>query len=109
KKIATEERSLVVTGDRVWILPLDDGRTTETTPAPPVHSAPSTQHSALIQVGVIERVEPRHGVLTRASKGREHVLVANVDQVVIVVALKEPELKLHLIDRYLASAQQGDI
>jgi ribosome biogenesis GTPase len=37
------------------------------------------------------------------------VLVANVDQVVIVIALKEPELKQHLIDRYLASAEQGGI
>src|SRR5262249_28735777 len=59
--------------------------------------------------GFIEGVEPRHGILTRASRGREHVLVANVDQVVIVVALKEPYLKPHLIDRYLASAEQGEI
>ena len=59
--------------------------------------------------GVIERVEPRHGLLTRASRGREHVQVANVDQVVFVVSLVEPDLKPHLIDRYLASAEQGGI
>jgi ribosome biogenesis GTPase len=59
--------------------------------------------------GVIERVEPRHGLLTRASRGREHVLVANVDQVVIVMSLVEPDLKPHLIDRYLVSAEQGGI
>ena len=85
KSLSTDERSIVATGDRVWILPLPGN------------------------AGVIERVEPRHGILTRASRGREHVLVANVDQVIIVVALKEPELKLHLIDRYLASAEQGGI
>ena len=85
KSLSTDVRSIVSTGDRVWILPLPG------------------------DVGVIERVEPRHGILTRASRGREHVLVANVDQVVIVMALKEPELKLHLIDRYLASAEQGGI
>ena len=62
---------------------------------------------AVASDGVIERA--RHGILTRASRGREHVLVANVDQVVIVIALKEPELKPHLIDRYLASAAQGGI
>src|SRR5262249_48575150 len=39
----------------------------------------------------------------------EQVLVANVDQVVFVVSLLEPELKPHLIDRYLASAAQGQI
>ncbi len=85
KSISTDERSIVATGDRVWILPVP------------------------IDEGVIERVEPRHGILTRASRGREHVLVANVDQVVIVIALKEPDLKQHLIDRYLASAAQGNI
>ena len=37
------------------------------------------------------------------------MLVANVDQVVIVVSLVEPDLKPHLIDRYLASAEQGGI
>src|SRR5262249_24951407 len=59
--------------------------------------------------GMIERVEPRHGVLTRASRRREHVLVANVDQLVIVISLVEPELKPHLIDRYLAAAYQGGL
>jgi ribosome biogenesis GTPase len=85
KSIATDERNIVTTGDRVWVRP------------------------AMGEEGFIERVEPRHGILTRASRGREHVLVANVDQVVIVVALKEPDLKPHLIDRYLASAEQGAI
>src|SRR6516165_4008819 len=85
RTLATDERNIVTTGDRVWFLP------------------------ALNDEGVIERVEPRHGLLTRASRGREHVLVANVDQVVIVVSLVEPELKPHLIDRYLASAEQGGI
>jgi ribosome biogenesis GTPase len=85
RTLVTDERNIVATGDRVWVLP------------------------ALGDEGVIERVEPRHGLLTRASRGREHVLVANVDQVVIVMSLVEPELKPHLIDRYLASAEQGGI
>ncbi len=85
KTMATDERSVVTTGDRVWV------------------------RSTLNDDGFIEGVEPRHGILTRASRNREHVLVANVDQVVIVVALKAPELKPHLIDRYLASAEQGQI
>jgi ribosome biogenesis GTPase / thiamine phosphate phosphatase len=85
KSLASDERNVVTTGDRVWVRP------------------------SLNEEGFIEGVEPRHGILTRASRGREHVLVANVDQVVIVIALKEPELKPHLIDRYLASAEQGGI
>lgn len=85
RTVATEERSSVTTGDRVWFRP------------------------ALNDEGLIERVESRHGILTRASRGREHVLVANVDQLVVVVSLVEPALKPHLIDRYLASAEQGGI
>lgn len=85
KTMATDERNVVATGDRVWIRPANNDE------------------------GFIERVEPRHGILKRASRGREHVLVANVDQVVIVVSLVEPELKPHLIDRYLVSAEQGEI
>lgn len=85
RTLATDERSIVATGDRVWFRPASGDE------------------------GLIERVEPRHGLLTRASRGREHVLVANVDQVVIVMALAEPALKPHLIDRYLVSAEQGGI
>jgi ribosome biogenesis GTPase len=85
RTLATDERNIVTTGDRVWFRP-----------------APNNE-------GFIERIEPRHGLLTRASRGREHVLVANVDQVVIVMSLVEPDLKPHLIDRYLASAEQGGI
>ncbi len=85
RTLSIDERNIVATGDRVWIRP------------------------AANDEGMIERVEPRHGLLTRASRGREHVLVANVDQVVVVMALLEPDLKQHLIDRYLASAAQGGI
>jgi ribosome biogenesis GTPase len=85
RTLATDERNIVTCGDRVWIRP------------------------SLQDEGLIERVEPRHGLLVRASRGREHVLVANVDQVVIVMSLVEPDLKPHLIDRYLASSAQGGI
>jgi ribosome biogenesis GTPase len=85
KTMTTDERHVIATGDHVWVRP------------------------SLGDEGFIERVEPRHGVLTRASRNREHILVANVDQVVIVMAIVEPDLKPHLIDRYLASAIQGGI
>lgn len=98
RTLATDERNIVTTGDRVWFLPTG-GEGTDA----------STSDTSTLREGVIERVEPRHGLLTRASRGREHVLVANVDQVVFVVSLVEPELKPHLIDRYLASAAQGEI
>jgi len=99
RTMATHERSLVTTGDRVWFRPYQANKE---------KTAREHEESADLD-GMIERVEPRHGILTRASRGREQVLVANVDQVVIVMSLVEPELKPHLVDRYLASAAQGRI
>src|SRR5262249_26833476 len=105
RTLATHERNIVTAGDRVWIRPSEEvAREVADAFLAPRHSAPATSSE-----GWIERIEPRHGLLTRASRGREHVLVANVDQVVFVVSLVEPELKPHLIDRYLASAEQGGI
>jgi ribosome biogenesis GTPase len=59
--------------------------------------------------GIIERVEPRHGVVSRTSRGRQHVLVANVDQLVIVTSAAEPRIKPNLIDRLLVTAERGGI
>lgn len=83
--LAREQRNAVVVGDRV--------RLTETG----------------INVGVIERVEPRHGTLSRKTRRGDHLLVANVDQVLIVVAAADPQFKPNLIDRYLISAELGEI
>ncbi len=112
KSLATDERSVVTTGDVVWILPTGTGARGEGSGARAASSAPPDSDPSGLAPdaeGVIERVEPRHGVLTRASRRREHVLVANVDQLVIVMSLVEPNLKPHLIDRYLAAAQQGGL
>lgn len=59
--------------------------------------------------GRVERIEPRHGVLARSYRGREHVIVTNVDQVLVVASVAQPPLKTNLIDRYLASAEQGGV
>jgi ribosome biogenesis GTPase len=128
KTLATDERNVVTTGDVVWLRPAAVGSGqwavgSEKTPEqgnagdqPKYDESESsselpTAHCPLPTAleGMIERVEPRHGVLTRASRRREHVLVANVDQLVIVISLVEPDLKPHLIDRYLAAAQQGGL
>jgi len=93
KSLATDERNVVTCGDLVWLRPA------------PV-SGGATQD---MPEGLIERVEPRHGLLTRASRGREHVVAANVDQAAIVLSLVQPELKPHLIDRYLAAATLGQL
>jgi ribosome biogenesis GTPase len=56
--------------------------------------------------GMIESVAPRHGVISRQSRGQQHVIAANVDHLLIVASAAEPSLKPVLIDRYLLSAEQ---
>lgn len=85
KTLATDVRHVVCAGDKVWFR-LD-------------------QHND----GLIERVEPRHGVLSRNSRGRQHTIVTNVDQLLIVASAAEPYLKPNLIDRMLVSAEKCGI
>lgn len=108
KTLATEERSLVTCGDKVWIRPEVScamGRSREESGAKGRSPLPAQAEGE----GSIERVEPRTSQLTRASRNKVHAIVSNVDQVVFVLSLREPDLKIHLIDRYLASAIRGGI
>lgn len=62
--------------------------------------------------GMITEVLPRRNQLSRRAPGPkplEQVIVANVDQVVIVMAVAKPRLKWNLLDRYLASAEASQI
>ena len=102
KSLATAERNVIATGDRVRFSPEADGAVNAANPGETDGALNYTQ-------GVILSIEPRHGVLTRISKGKEHVLVANVDQAVFVISLKEPELKPHLVDRFLGGAWEGNL
>ena len=67
KTLSTDQRHVVAVGDRVQFRPDREE-------------------------GLIERIEPRKGVLSRMSRERQHVLVANVDKMVIVASAAEPEL-----------------
>ncbi len=85
KTLRTVERHVVAAGDRVMFRPAPGGE------------------------GIIERIEPRHRILSRATRGRQHVIVANVDQLLIVASAAEPYLKPNLIDRFLVSAEKNKI
>lgn len=90
KTLSTEQRHVVAAGDRVLFRPADsaDGKTRE---------------------GIIERIEPRRGTICRTSKGRQHILVTNVDQLLIVSSAAEPRLKPNFIDRMLVTAEKGGV
>ncbi len=87
KTMAIDTRNVVTVGDRVWVRP----GSTESDEA------------------TIEKVEPRRGTIARGYRRHKHLLVSNVDQILIVSALEEPGLKLPLIDRYLISAEIGGV
>ena len=85
KTLSTDQRHVVAAGDIVWLRPEGESE------------------------GIIERVEPRRGILCRTSRGRQHLLVANVDQVLVVASAAEPRLKPNLLDRYLVTAEKAEI
>ena len=84
KTLSTDQRQPVVAGDRVLIRFVESE-------------------------GMIERVEPRSGTIARTSKQRKHVIVSNVDQVLIIASADQPALKPNLIDRMILTAEQSGV
>lgn len=85
KTLSTDERHVVAAGDIVLFRPADNDE------------------------GIIERIEPRRGILDRRIRGRQHILVSNVDQLLIIGSAAEPRLKPNLIDRFLVAADKNKI
>ena len=81
KSLSIDQRSAVVAGDHV--------RLRATSP----------------KDGMIESVEPRRGIISRTSRGQQHILVANVDYLLIITSAAEPGIKPALIDRFLLTAE----
>ncbi len=88
KTLATDQRHVVATGDRVFFRSVENTEPAE---------------------GIIERVEPRHGSICRTSRGRRQIIVTNVDQLLIISSAAEPRLKPQLIDRLLMMAEKGGV
>ena len=79
-----------VIGDRVVICPADDG------------------------TGMIESVEDRTSRFSRRQPGprgswREDVMVANLDQVLVVFACADPMPHLRMVDRFLVVAEHNEV
>jgi ribosome biogenesis GTPase len=88
KTLSTDQRHIVAAGDRVLFLPIENTNPKE---------------------GVIQRVEPRRGSICRTSRGRQQIIVTNVDQLLIITSAAEPRLKPNLIDRLLVTAEKGGV
>jgi ribosome biogenesis GTPase len=64
--------------------------------------------------GAVEEVLPRRSKLARRAAGakgvwKEDVLVANLDQIVTVFAVANPEPHLRMLDRYLVNAELSEL
>lgn len=64
------------------------------------------------RTGRINNVLPRRNKLTRRAPGPkplEQVIVANIDQMMVVFAAAQPRPKWHMLDRYLVSAEACEV
>jgi ribosome biogenesis GTPase / thiamine phosphate phosphatase len=89
KSLATDQRHVVAAGDQVYFRPEGQGQNQGQ--------------------GIILAVKERHGVLSRTSKGKRHIIVSNVDLLLIIASAAQPDLKPHLIDRFLVTAEQAGL
>jgi len=88
KQYELEQENIIAVGDRVKVIDVGEGE------------------------GFIVEVLPRRTKLSRANpqlKSAEKVIVANVDQVVIVCSVAYPDLRPRLIDRYLVACEKGGL
>jgi ribosome biogenesis GTPase len=84
------DSDLVVIGDRVEVASLPDGD------------------------GMIEAVEPRRSRFSRRQPGprgswKEDMIVANLDQVLVVFACADPMPHLRMVDRFLVVAEHNEV
>jgi ribosome biogenesis GTPase len=89
----------VVVGDRVKFRKID---------APPEERATTADRPE----GVIEQILPRKTVLTRADSFKgilAHPIVANAEQMLVVVSLRLPNVKWGLVDRMIVAARAGGL
>lgn len=90
KSLAIDGRNVVVAGDRVRF-------------------RVDVAADGSVQDGMIHEVAPRRGVINRTSKNQQHILAANVDQLLIIVSAAKPAFKPALVDRFLLTANQCEV
>ncbi|WP_236979363.1 ribosome small subunit-dependent GTPase A [Membranihabitans maritimus] len=64
------------------------------------------------RTGTIREILPRRNYILRQSPRKKHymhLMVANIDQALLIVTIREPELKPGFIDRFLLTTEPHDI
>jgi ribosome biogenesis GTPase len=94
KTLSRTSKTAIVVGDRVRF------------------RAGGTKNEAGQPEGVVEHVEPRDTILTRADSFKastQHPIVANAQQMLIVASLLQPRVKWGLVDRMIVAALSGKL
>ncbi|MEO6906467.1 MAG: ribosome small subunit-dependent GTPase A, partial [Abditibacteriaceae bacterium] len=74
----------------------------------PTHGA--NARGERLQEGSILKVLPRRSELGRARYGKtKQITVANLDLVIVVMSVREPDLNTHRLDRFLVLAEANDL
>ena len=96
KKGPRKQTQPVAVGDRVRVRPtLNTG---------------GNVHGERRREGFVEEVLPRSSVLGRSRYGKtSQIAVANLHQIVIVMAMRAPALSTHRLDRFLVLAEASDL
>ena len=91
----------IAVGDRVEFDPVEEP-----------HSRDSVGAGTKKGIGVIHEILPRQTALVRPpskKRGKPQVVAANIHQLVVVSAIKQPQYKTGLIDRYLVIAHRAGL
>jgi len=76
----------------------------------PLEATGADARGRRLREGFLIEVLPRRTSLSRARFNKTaQVTMANLDQIVVVMAMREPELNLHRLDRFLILAEASDI
>lgn len=118
-----EPNGLVISHSKKWAFVQPDG--SDEVETCPIHPHLGDRRSTIVAAGdrvFIERTEdgplltgvgPRRSKLSRLAIEHSHVneqiFAANIDLLVIVVAAAKPAIKQGLVDRYLISAEVGNV
>lgn len=106
-----EERELLCHYRKTALLSFDGQNVRERTPVAVGDQVEVTVLGS--KDGIIEKVLPRTNMLVRPSPGNEqnrvHVLMANVDLLVIVSSFAHPDFSAGVVDRFLIAAQAAGI
>lgn len=96
KKGRQQRTQPVVVGDAVRIRALE--------------TSGANARGEVLREGHIVEVLPRRTQLGRSRFGKiDQITVANLDQVAVVMSLREPEMNLHRLDRFLVLAESNEL